>query len=306
MSSGSASRNDTQAAVDRVLALSQRDKTYSAGTVRTYQQHLVIALEWDRENGGNGLHAFDRERATAFLTERAKTVRQRTLDTDREALQILPGLVNLPTIRSHVRATKHRSRHRQYTDVYIAMVAAAQDDANGLATMIAAAAGLRAHELLTLRQSWERPASTHITWLQDRFVGFLNAKRYTVIGNSGIVREVAIPVALAKQLEAVRLFELRQVTDRSVKYETQYDIGGGQAWSQSFGRASKRVLGWSIGAHSLRDTYAESRLDAIQLYRSYDYDEAWEIIRQELGNWRPQLLHDIRVHVSKATGTDHT
>ena len=85
-----------------------------------------------------------------------------------------------------------------------------------------------------------------------------NVARYTVVGKGGLVREVAIPAALAERLEAMRLPAPRQVTDRSVHYETHYDLRGGHAWSQSYSDAAKRVLGWSTGAHGIRHTYAQS------------------------------------------------
>jgi len=49
-----------------------------------------------------------------------------------------------------------------------------------------------------------------------------------------------LPNRLADALEARRLREPVQVTDRGVHYRQHYDIGGGRAWSQSFSSASKR------------------------------------------------------------------
>lgn len=287
-------------AIDRVLALGRNGKVYSAGTVRTYRQSITRALEWDRDNGGDGLATISSDRAIAYLRMRAEKVAQKTLDMDREALLILPGLSDLPRIQSSVRAAKHSSRSRSYTDAQIAMVAAAQGAANSLATMIAAAAGLRAHELLTLRRLDERPESTHITWLPERFCGLCNVVRYTVIGSGGIIRTVAVPLALAERLEAIRLPDSRQVTDRSVHYETQYDLRGGQPWSNSFSKASQRTLGWSTGAQGLRDTYAETRMEQI-FSRGYEYDYVLAIIRQEMGNWSPQVLHKARTSVPTQT-----
>jgi integrase len=288
-------RNQARKAVSRVLALGQPrhgnngdGKIHSVGTARTYEQSLKLAVEWDRANGGNGINSIDRDRAIAYLTDRAKQVTQKTLDRDRQALQILPGLTDIPRFRSDVRTSGHGDRGRAYTATQITMVAAAQDGPNRLATEIAAAAGLRAHELFTLRPLHERPASTHRTWSADRFVGLHHVIRYTVVGKGGLVREVAIPVALAERLEVLRLPEPRQVTDRSVHYDTRYDLRGGHAWSQSYSDAAKRVLGWSTGAHGIRHTYAQIRLKEIQS-RSYDYEDALEIVSQELGHFRPDI-----------------
>jgi len=264
-------RNQARKAVSRVLALGQPrhgnsgdGKIHSVGTARTYEQSLKLVVEWDRANGGNGINSIDRARAIAYLTDRAKQVTQKTLDRDRQALQILPGLTDLPRIKSAVRTSGHGDMGRAYTPEQIAMVAAAQEGPNRLATEIASAAGLRAHELFTLRPLHERPASSHRTWSADRFVGMRNVTRYTVVGKGGLVREVAIPAALVERLEEMRLPAPHQVTDRSVHYETRYDLRGGHAWSQSYSDAAKRVLGWSTGAHGIRHTYAQIRLRTIQ------------------------------------------
>ena len=288
-------RNQARKAVSRVLALGQPrhgnsgdGKIHSIGTARSYEQALTLAVEWDRDNSGDGINSFDRDRAIAYLTKRAAEVSQKTLDLDRQALQILPGLANLPRIHSDVRTTGHGDRGRAYTAAQIAMIAAAQAPQNRLATEIAAAAGLRAHELLTLRPAHERPASTHRTWSPYRFMGLVDVVRYTVVGKGGLVREVAIPCPLAERLETLRLPAPRQVTDRSVHYETRYDLRGGPSWSNSFSDAATRALGWSTGAHGIRHTYAQSRLDAIHGL-SFDYTEALEIVSQELGHFRPDI-----------------
>jgi integrase len=288
-------RNQARKAISKVLALGQPrhgnsgdGKIHSVGTARTYEQSLKLAVEWDQANGGDGIQSFDRDRAIAFLKQRATEVTQKTLDHDRLALQILPGLTDIPRICSDVRTSGHGDRGRAYTTEQIAMVAAAQEAPNRLATEIAAAAGLRAHELFTLRPLHERSASSHRTWSVDRFVGMRKIIRYTVVGKGGLVREVAIPTALAERLEAIRLPAPHQVTDRSVRYETHYDLRGGQAWSQSYSDAAKRALGWSTGAHGIRHTYAQNRVKTLQAL-GHDYDVALEIVSQELGHFRPDI-----------------
>ena len=84
------------------------------------------------------------------------------------------------------------------------MVTAAQSERHALATEIAYAAGLRGHELLTLRRVGERSASTHRTWLPQRFEGRPGSVLYTVAGKGGLVREVALAGHLAERLEERR------------------------------------------------------------------------------------------------------
>ncbi|MHC8390176.1 hypothetical protein ACYZTM_19565 [Pseudomonas sp. MDT2-39-1] len=110
---------------------------------------------------------------------------------------------------------------------------------------------------------------------------------YTVHGKGGLTREVRIPIHLAKRLEVTRLPEARSVTDRGVRYQQFYELGGGQPWSKSFGAASKTALGWSNGAHGLRHSYAQERLSTLQRYLTRE--EAKRVVSQELGHFRPEI-----------------
>lgn len=92
---------------------------------------------------------------------------------------------------------------RAYTAPQVALIAAAQTPRHGLATELAYAAGLRAHELLTLRRGEERAADPRPA-LASKWQG-RNGVIYTVHGKGGLVREVLLPHALAERLEAVRL-----------------------------------------------------------------------------------------------------
>ena len=78
--------------------------------------------------------------------------------------------------------------------------------------------------------------------------------------------------------------EPRQVTDRGVQYSQSYDIGGGRTWSQSFSAASKRELGYSTGAHGLRHSYAQERMQELQC-SGMRYDEAEGTVAQEVGHF---------------------
>jgi integrase len=152
-----------------------------------------------------------------------------------------------------------------------------------LATRIAHSAGLRAHELLTIRLAGERHASTHREWSSDRFAG-RDGERFTVEGKGGLVREVLLSRELAAQLEATRLAEPQQVADRGVNYMQHYDIGGGRAWSQSFSAASQRELGFSNGAHGLRHSYAQERMEELQR-NGMNYEDAKGTVAQEVGHF---------------------
>jgi len=264
-------------------------KIHSVGTARAYQQALTGASEWLKEKYRNqSLESMSEEQAKEYLDERRLTVRQKTLDLDRQALQILPNIGKLERVASRLDRSPLETRGRAYTPVQIRMIVAAQSERHSLATEIAYTAGLRGHELLTLRRAEKQPASTHRKWSKERFEGRTDSVRYTVDGKGGLVREVILPLHLSERLEE-RLWKTpRTVTDRGVRYSQHYDLGGGLTWSRSFSAASKRVLGWSTGGHGLRHRYAQERLDELQR-EGHVYPDALEIVSQEMGHFRPDI-----------------
>ena len=285
-------------ALRRVLALKtprhdNRDdgKVHSVGTARSYQRALTRAAEWMRERRDNkGLEKLTAEEARAYLEQRSLSVRQKTLDQERQALQTLPLVGKLERVKSDpkLKPTRLATEGRAYTPEQVEVIAQAQTPRNALATRIAYASGVRATELLTLLPASERPASDHREWSPERFDGMGDVRLYTVDGKGGLKREVALPLHLAEQLENCRLKKPERVTDRGVHCTQYYDLGGGQAWSQSFSAASKNELGWSTGAHGLRHGYAQDRVGELQ-GDGYGHDSALETVSQELGHFRADI-----------------
>ena len=264
-------------------------KIHSRGTARAYQQALTGATGWLKVNAGNqSLERMTPEQAHQYLQERAATVRQKTLDLDRQALQILPLIDKLPRVKSRLERSPLETGGRAYTPVQVQMVAAAQSERHALATEIAHAAGLRGHELLTLRHADEQAASTHRKWSAERFEGRPDSVRYTVVGKGGLKREVTLPGYLVARLEEKRWERPKTVTDRGIRYTQHYDLGGGLAWSRSFSAASKRALGWSTGGHGLRHSYAQERIEDLQR-DGHTYDSALGLVSQEMGHFRADL-----------------
>ena len=217
-------------------------RIHSVGTARNYGTSLRGSAEFMRNNRLGDLRSMTPEIAMRYLESRAATVSQKTLDLDRQALQMHLG-VKLEVVKSQVET---KLSTRSYTPAQVQRIASAQSERNSLATRIAYCAGLRAHELLTLRPTGEQQPSSHRIWSQERFTG-RGGVRYTVTGKGGLVREVLLSKELAARLEETRLAEPRQVVDRGVNYSQHYDIGGGRAWSQSFSAASQRELDFSTG-----------------------------------------------------------
>ncbi|MDF5533660.1 site-specific integrase, partial [Vibrio parahaemolyticus] len=205
--------------------------------------------------------------AHQYLSDRATEVGQKTLDMERQAIQCMMQNITgklgqtekLDVIKSE---QQQILSSRSYSPEQAKMIADAQTERNALATEIAHAAGLRAHELHTLQRIDERIPDPRPA-LEEKFTG-REGERYTVEGKGGLVREVLIPKDLAERLEDRRLEQPLQITDRGVNYTSHYDINGGNRWSSSFTTASNRALNWSTGAHGLRHSYAQERMDELK------------------------------------------
>ena len=254
-------------------------RIHSLGTARGYGQALKGFADYLREHRLGDLPGATDQEARQYLAERSHQVGQKTLDLDRQAIQMHLGL-RLEVVRSDRESALST---RSYTPAQVARIASAQSEANGLATRLAYHAGLRAHELLTLRPAGERSASGHRQWSADRFAG-REGVRYTVVGKGGLVREVLLTRELAVAVEARRLKEPRLVVDRGVQYVQCYTIGGGRSWSQSFSSASRRELGFSNGGHGLRHSYVQERMDELQR-RGMAYEQARATVAQEVGHF---------------------
>lgn len=290
-----------------VMKQLQGNHIKSVGTVRNYESRLKQITVYLQEERLGSLRDMTPVSALNYLRARAAVVGQKTLDMERQALQSmmqhvthqLPAGKTLEVVKS-IAPKSHTGKpgqptlgrrlaeeSRLYTRDQVALIATRQSPRNALATEIAYAAGLRAHELLTLRRIHhqapdERPAHAL------KFVGLRDTTLdYTVYGKGGLTREVRIPVALARRLEATRLAEPIRATDRGVHYQQHYELGGGQPWSKSFGAAAKAALGWSKGAHGLRHCYAQERLSTLQQYLTRE--EAKRVVSQELGHFRPEI-----------------
>ncbi|MGL1088646.1 site-specific integrase [Vibrio vulnificus] len=273
-----------------VMKQMQRKNLSSVGTVRNYEERLTIVAKHANADFNCGLRDLTVEQAHQYLTDRATEVGQKTLDMERQAIQSMMQHVTGklgPTEKLDVIKSDKQQilSSRSYTPEQAAMIAKAQTERNALATEIAHAAGLRAHELYTLQRIDERSPDPRPA-LEEKFSA-REGERYTVEGKGGLVREVLIPKSLAERLEDRRLVHPIQITDRGVHYTSHYDINGGNRWSSSFTTASNRTLNWSTGAHGLRHSYAQERMSELQ--KSMPYEKALEVVSQEMGHFRPNI-----------------
>lgn len=262
----------------------------SVGTVRNYEERLAIIAKTVNAGFQCGLRDLTVEQAHQYLTDRAAEVGQKTLDMERQALQIMMQHVT-NTLSPDAKLAVVKSEQAQnltsraYTTQQVQMIAEAQNSKNSLSTKIAHAAGLRAHELYTLRRIEERKPDDRPA-LPEKFSS-RDGVRYTVEGKGGLIREIQLPPDLSRQLEAQRLETPITVTDRGVHYLTHYDVAGGKNWSNSFSSAANRSLNWSEGAHGLRHSYAQERMHELQ--KNMPYEKALEVVSQEMGHFRPEI-----------------
>ena len=265
----------------------------SVGTVRNYEQALKNVAT-AMVNQGQHLRDLDHDRAISYLEQRAEEVGQKSLDIERQAIQSMfrhvTGKLTEGETLEVIRSAHEQVLHsRAYTLEQTQAIADNQKEQNELSTQIAYAAGLRAKELITLLPIEERPADIRQNKepLDEKFM-CREGQFYSVIGKGGLVREVKIPNELAQRLEDRRLDQAKEITDRNIIYQQHYNIQGGRNWSQSFSRSCQHVLGWSNGAHGLRHSYAQERMDELRshgLTREY----ALEVVSQELGHFRPDI-----------------
>ena len=262
----------------------------SYGTARNYEQALRTVAKWTKENKVNGLQSLTPDVARYYLEYRAEAVGQKALDMERQAIQAmmqlngkLPPNTTLYRVKSELDEIK---RSRSYTSAQTQAVSEHQTDTHQLATQIAYAAGLRAHELLTLARAEERSPDKRPA-LGSKWAG-REGQLYTVQGKGGLIRHVLIPKDLVEQLEQRRFSNPVTVKDRKINYLQRYDIGAGKRWSDSFSKASKRALFFSTGAHGLRHSYAQERMREL-MDIGFKRPQALETVSQEMGHFRPDI-----------------
>jgi integrase len=264
----------------------------SVRTVDNYRNALERVTANIQEYGIQGsLRDLTPETAQQYLEIRASEVGQSQLNMERQAIQcMMQNVTN--TLSATDKLTVVKSEHEQvlasraYTVDQVQAIAGAQTERNALATDIAHCAGLRAHELHTLQRIEERAPSDRPA-LDTKFNG-REGEHYSVQGKGGLVREVVLPGELAARLEERRLDTPQTVNDRGIRYESRYDIAGGQRWSNSFSAAANRTLGWSEGAHGVRHSYAQERMQELQ-NQGVSYEKSLETVSQEMGHFRPEI-----------------
>lgn len=179
---------------------------------------------------------------------------------------------------------------RAYTDNQIkAILSEVKDEQTKLAIIICRDAGLRVSETIEIRKVGEgRAVTDQRDWRNDLHKYRSNAERYVVTGKGGLVRTVSLTSSVAQKLESYRLKESRLVSDRKVNYEQRYSLTFGNNLSHKFTRASVKALGYSLGAHGLRHSYAQARMTSL-INMGESLKSAKHIVSQEMGHMRMKI-----------------
>lgn len=256
----------------------------SVGTARSFEQCVREFLTW-RLGGGTATGApVTRAELEQYLVQESQRWRQKTLDQHRQALSLL-FCVTLPNLDAEIPTF---TIGRAYTREEMEQIARCQSKRNALGTRIAFSCGLRASELIELREAHELDPESNRPWRHDLFLGLPEGFIYRTTGKGGLARSVWIPRELHEQLQLRRLETPASVVDRKVHRLRVFDIGGGHSLSESFSSASIRTLGFSLGLHGLRHSHAQHRLEVL-LRMDLDPLDCLEIVSQELGHLRPDI-----------------
>ncbi len=181
---------------------------------------------------------------------------------------------------------------RAYTDNQIREIANSfEKERERLAILLMRDSGLRVHEMFTLRRVGEgKPVTNQRDWIKERHLLRENGVKYLVTGKGGLTREVVISKPLAERLEKLRFQKPQKVRDRKVIYRQRYNLLGGNALSSRFTLASKNELGFSLGAHGFRHSYAQARMTVL-LSNGVKVRLAKQIVSQEMGHMRVSITN---------------
>ncbi|MFA0053671.1 integrase domain-containing protein [Vibrio echinoideorum] len=255
--------------------------------VVTFNHHLETTFRIMKTLNIRNIDNINSRRANQWLKSRKDKVCKKTLQNEKKVLERILA-INKPGAKLKLPGgMKDRVWvNRAYQDKAILKVIERQHKRTQLSTKLCYLSGLRTKELYTLRRLDEMTPSVQRAWRDDLFRG-LEGEKYVVTGKGGLLRAVMIPTHLAKELESRRLDTPKEIKDRKVKILTHYDVSGGKAFSNSFSKLSKKVLGYSYGAHGLRYSYAQSRMELNT--PGLSYEENKHIVSQELGHFRPDI-----------------
>jgi integrase len=245
---------------------------------------LAMFARFLEVNRAGNLKRFPPDAFTAYLYARSQRVGEAQLISDYWALELWTG-VQLPRFKS---ARPQCLKPRAYTAEQIAAIAAHQTEPYAFSTWLAAAIGLRGMELITIAPLSAQPRDPR------PIPPYLHAhmppgELYSVYGKGGLIRTVLVPMPFVDTLEArLRPTPIRVRHERS-DLTSYYDIPGGKRWAASFTQACRRTFNKTAGAHGLRHTYTQDRIDVL-LGHSIPDRHARKAVSVEIGHFRLDVI----------------
>lgn len=258
-----------------------RSFVVSIGTEYAHKSALTSYARWLLATKNKRLKKSTPADAKEFLGWRAASFRQSTVSLARQAINLhLHSASPVDFVPAKV-ATQ--AANRAYSAQQIELLVQEASPALRLSILLCTDAGLRGMELLTIGRPDEQQVSLRV-WSSSLFRGRENDIAYVVRGKGKLFRELRLQPSLASQLEATRRSQAVVVSHRKGHLPSWFDLLGGHDFSIAFGNFSRRVLGFSHGAHGLRHAFAQRRRDEL-LCAGVEYDLALEVLSQELGHF---------------------
>lgn len=252
--------------------------------VLTEKAHVSALTQYARAlkaTKGKHLKNSSPEDAMVYLQARAKDKSQSTVDLDRQAINFHLHSENpVPFTPSEIET---QPSDRAYTHRQIEMLVKYAEPDLALSIAVAADAGLRGMEILTIGQLSDMHLSER-EWSPDRFLGRESDARFVVRGKGGLCREVRLQTGLAEQVVARSLPTPQRVVHRGAHLVSHISMLGGHQFAVDFTKLSQRLLGFSNGAHGLRHSFAQKRRDELMCC-GLSYERAILALSQELGHF---------------------
>jgi integrase len=219
--------------------------------------------------------------AKLYLEKISLTKKQSTVSLARQAINL--HLLPHQPIKHVVSCIATKPLNRAYTTVQINFLCEMASPTLALSIAIACSAGLRVMELLSISDTDQQRVS-HRDWHVNRFLGREHYPKFIVHGKGGLCREIRITPELALRLADMKRQVPVYVSNRHAHLQSYFDLMGGHDFSIQFSKLSKRILGFSHGAHGLRHSYAQQRLHEL-LCIGLTIDEAIQVVSQEMGHF---------------------
>ena len=258
-----------------------KKKICSVGTERNHVSALTVFAKWLINDSNKHLKNATSNDATRYLYERSIIVRQKTLDMDRQALNMNMNFQTdikfiLSEVETHV-------ENRAYTQPQLDYLILKAPHDLKLSIELASNAGLRSMELITLSPPLTLCQSDR-NWHEHRFAGRSNDESFIVHGKGGLHREIRLSPELADRIKQLTRPAPVTVSNRETHLTSYFDLMGGHTFCLKFSLLSKKVLGFSYGAHGLRHTFAQKRLLELMCL-GHDTEIALIILSQEMGHF---------------------